>query len=103
MASPPGFNQSAGQIHSEVARDTDQSQLIVKKSWDVALGPVKGVIILPDPVEYNFNFMLLYFADPNESSDHVHGWKLDLNLPYHDGGNVTHQTSKSYFHHNSNF
>jgi hypothetical protein len=43
FASPPGFNLSAGQSHSEVARDTDQSQLIIKKSWDCALGPVKGV------------------------------------------------------------
>lgn len=43
MASPPGFNIAAGQNHSEVARDTDQTSLIAKKSWDVALGPVKGV------------------------------------------------------------
>lgn len=43
FSSPPGYNLSAGQMHSEVARDNDQSQLIMKKSWDVALGPVKGV------------------------------------------------------------
>lgn len=43
LSSPPGFNLSAAQSHSEVAKDTDQSQLIMKKSWDVALGPIKGV------------------------------------------------------------
>lgn len=43
-SNPPGFNLSAAQSHSEVAKDTDQSQLIMKKSWDVALGPIKGVI-----------------------------------------------------------
>lgn len=43
LAVPPGFNLSAAQSHIEVARDTDQNQLIMKKSWDVALGPIKGV------------------------------------------------------------
>lgn len=42
-SSPPGFNLSAGQSHSEVARDADQNQLIVKKSWDLALSPVKQI------------------------------------------------------------
>jgi len=46
LSSPPGFNLSAGQVHSEVAKDTDQNQLIIKKSWDVALGPVKGVSLV---------------------------------------------------------
>lgn len=40
---PPGYNLSAGQNHSEVAKDADQTQLITKKCWDVALGPVKQV------------------------------------------------------------
>ncbi|CRK90392.1 CLUMA_CG003989, isoform A [Clunio marinus] len=52
-ASPPGYNLSAGQHHSEVARDTDQSQLIIKKSWDVALGPVKGIPM---------NLLIMYMA-----------------------------------------
>lgn len=43
LASPPGYNPQVGQTHSEVAKDGDQSQLIIKKSWDVALGPIKGV------------------------------------------------------------
>lgn len=43
LASPPGFNLSVGQSHNEVAKDEDQSRLIIKKSWDIALGPIKQV------------------------------------------------------------
>jgi ER membrane protein complex subunit 4 len=44
LSSPPGFNLSAAQSHNEVTKDADQNQsLIHKKSWDVALGPIKGV------------------------------------------------------------
>lgn len=43
ISSPPGYNLSAGQIHSEVAKDNDSSHLIIKKSWDIALGPIKNV------------------------------------------------------------
>lgn len=42
-ASPPGYNPSVGQHHSEVAKETDQSNLIIKKSWELALGPIKQV------------------------------------------------------------
>ncbi|KAL7048225.1 hypothetical protein ACKWTF_003271 [Chironomus riparius] len=53
LAVPPGFNLSAAQSHSEVARDTDQNQLIMKKSWDVALGPIKGIPM---------NLLIMYMA-----------------------------------------
>lgn len=43
LPSPPGFNQSVGQSNMEVTMDTDQSHLILKKSWDIALGPIKQV------------------------------------------------------------
>ncbi|XP_055693176.1 ER membrane protein complex subunit 4 [Lutzomyia longipalpis] len=43
IASPPGYNPTVGQSHSEVAKDTDQNHLIMKKSWDIALGPIKQV------------------------------------------------------------
>lgn len=45
IAAPPGYNPSVGQSHNEVARDSDQSHLIIKKSWDIALGPIKQVRI----------------------------------------------------------
>lgn len=43
LAAPPGYNPSVGQSHNEVALDTDQNHLILKKSWDIALGPIKQV------------------------------------------------------------
>lgn len=46
IAAPPGYNPSVGQSHNEVAKDSDQSHLIIKKSWDIALGPIKQVRIL---------------------------------------------------------
>ncbi|XP_055535028.1 ER membrane protein complex subunit 4 [Wyeomyia smithii] len=53
IASPPGFNPSAGQVHSEVARDNDQSHLILKKSWDIALGPIK---------QFPMNLLIMYMS-----------------------------------------
>lgn len=44
IPSPPGYNLAVGHSHSEVAKDTDQNHLILKKSWDLALGPIKQVI-----------------------------------------------------------
>ena len=41
--SPPGYNPAVGNNHSEVAKDTDQSHLIIKKSWELALAPFKQV------------------------------------------------------------
>lgn len=45
IAAPPGFNPSIGPNHVEVAKETDQSHLILKKSWDLALAPVKQVAL----------------------------------------------------------
>lgn len=42
LASPPGYSSSLGQGHSEASRETE-ANLIVKKSWDVALAPWKQV------------------------------------------------------------
>ncbi|GAB0097990.1 ER membrane protein complex subunit 4 [Sergentomyia squamirostris] len=43
ITSPPGYNPTVGQSHSEVSKETDQNHLIIKKSWDIALAPIKQV------------------------------------------------------------
>lgn len=43
LASPPGFDPSIGNGHVEVAAETDSTHLILKRSWDLALGPIKQV------------------------------------------------------------
>ncbi|KAG8233410.1 hypothetical protein J437_LFUL013404 [Ladona fulva] len=43
LASPPGYNPSVGQVHTETSRESDPNHLIIKKSWDLALGPLKQV------------------------------------------------------------
>jgi len=42
LPSPPGYNANLGQVHAEQSREADPN-LIVKKSWDIALGPLKQV------------------------------------------------------------
>lgn len=42
--SPPGYSQSAGQNGTELTKDSESSRLIIKKSWDLALGPLKQVL-----------------------------------------------------------
>lgn len=42
LASPPGYYPNIRQCHGEVNQGRDMS-LIVKKSWDVALAPLKQV------------------------------------------------------------
>lgn len=42
LASPPGYYQNVRQFHSEVTPGQDMS-LLVKKSWDIALGPMKQI------------------------------------------------------------
>lgn len=44
LASPPGYSSSIGNNQIETARDADSARLIIKKSWDLALGPIKQVI-----------------------------------------------------------
>ncbi|BES88081.1 unnamed protein product [Nesidiocoris tenuis] len=43
MPSPPGFNPSVAAVHTETSRESDPNHLIIKKSWDLALGPLKQV------------------------------------------------------------
>lgn len=43
MASPPGYNPSVGQVYTESSKENDSNMLIIKKSWDLALGPLKQV------------------------------------------------------------
>lgn len=42
LASPPGYHPNIRQHHGEVNQGRDMS-LIVKKSWDIALAPLKQV------------------------------------------------------------
>lgn len=42
LPAPPGYSSSLGQVHAEASRETD-ANLIVKKSWDIALAPLKQV------------------------------------------------------------
>ncbi|XP_059472917.1 ER membrane protein complex subunit 4 [Neocloeon triangulifer] len=53
LPSPPGYNPSAVQVHAESSKETDSSHLILKKSWDLALGPLKQVPM---------NLFLMYMA-----------------------------------------
>ncbi|XP_050426581.1 ER membrane protein complex subunit 4 [Adelges cooleyi] len=41
--SPPGYSQAAGQNGTELSKDSESNRLIIKKSWDLALGPLKQV------------------------------------------------------------
>ncbi|KAE8740909.1 hypothetical protein FOCC_FOCC013577 [Frankliniella occidentalis] len=40
---PPGFNPAVSQAHTETSKDNDPSHLIIKKSWELALAPLKQV------------------------------------------------------------
>ena len=42
MPSPPGFSASINALHAEASRQSDPS-LRAKRSWDLALGPIKQV------------------------------------------------------------
>jgi ER membrane protein complex subunit 4 len=53
LPAPPGYNPSAVQAHAELSKETDSSHLILKKSWDLALGPLKQVPM---------NLFLMYMA-----------------------------------------
>lgn len=43
LASPPGYSASNVGLNTEVSKKTDISRLITKKSWDLALAPIKQV------------------------------------------------------------
>lgn len=42
LCSPPGYSSSLTSLHAEASRVTDPS-LKAKRSWDIALGPIKNV------------------------------------------------------------
>ncbi|CAG2117199.1 unnamed protein product [Medioppia subpectinata] len=42
LSSPPGYSCQSSSIHIDSSRPTDHS-LIVKKSWDIALAPMKQI------------------------------------------------------------
>jgi len=52
IANPPGYNSSVSFHHTETTREVDPN-LIVKRSWDFALGPIKQVPM---------NLFLMYMA-----------------------------------------
>ncbi|RZF35925.1 hypothetical protein LSTR_LSTR008495 [Laodelphax striatellus] len=43
VPSPPGYNPALGQVYTETSKESDPNHLIIKKSWDLALGPLKQV------------------------------------------------------------
>lgn len=43
MPSPPGYSTFNVGLNTEVSKKTDVSRLITKKSWDLALAPLKQV------------------------------------------------------------
>ncbi|KAJ3654823.1 hypothetical protein Zmor_013982 [Zophobas morio] len=43
LAPPPAYSLSGPAVSSEVSKKTDVSRLITKKSWDLALAPLKQV------------------------------------------------------------
>ncbi|XP_026727066.1 ER membrane protein complex subunit 4 [Trichoplusia ni] len=43
LPSPPGYSASANASYTESSKDTDSNLLLIKKLWDVALGPLKQV------------------------------------------------------------
>ncbi|XP_013182956.1 ER membrane protein complex subunit 4 [Amyelois transitella] len=40
---PPGYSQSSNSSYTESSKDADSNLLLIKKLWDVALGPLKQV------------------------------------------------------------
>lgn len=46
LALPPGYDFTVGQVHTETSKDNDPNHLIIKKSWDLALGPLKQASLL---------------------------------------------------------
>ncbi|VVD01709.1 unnamed protein product [Leptidea sinapis] len=43
IPSPPGYSQSLSSSYVESSKDSDSNLLLIKKLWDVALGPLKQV------------------------------------------------------------
>lgn len=49
----PGFDPSVAQVHTQSSKDVDTSHLVYKRSWEIALGPIKQ---LP------MNLFIMYMA-----------------------------------------
>lgn len=43
LAAPPAYSTHLTGLHTELSKNSDTSHLIMKKSWEVALGPLKQV------------------------------------------------------------
>ena len=45
LPNPPGYSTSVNALHGEAARQADPS-LRLKRSWEIALGPIKQVRLI---------------------------------------------------------
>lgn len=97
IPSPLGYNPSALVNQSEVVRD---QRLVIKKSWDLALGPLKNVSSSPleRPV-----LNLWIPSDSHESIHHVHVRKLDFHFSHHDGRHDADPAYQGHLHHPGDF
>lgn len=92
--SPPGYSQLAGQSGTELSKENESNRLIIKKSWDLALGPLKQVYFTKIVLR-KLLVNILYFIGTNEFVYYVYGWKFNFNISDHDGWHVNRTTSKS--------
>lgn len=61
LASPPGYNPSVNQVYTESSKENDSNHLIIKKSWDLALGPLKQVRAYYNFKSHTFKFCNLAY------------------------------------------
>lgn len=92
---PPGYSQLAGQNGTELSRDSESSRLIIKKSWDLALGPLKQVLTLINFKLYIFLLIFCHCLGTNELVYYVYGRKFDFHISNHDGWYVDSKTGQS--------
>lgn len=98
----------------EVTMDTDQSHLILKKSWDIALGPIKQVSHPFDPFFITIDrriditihrkielISLSISTGTNEFVNNVHVRKFDFNISNNDGGHDAGASDKGDHRHTS--
>ena len=48
LPAPPGYSHSVAVAATEATRETDSS-LLIKRSWDIALQPLKSVRFIKNP------------------------------------------------------
>ena len=60
LPSPPGYSSSINALHGEAQRQADPS-LKAKRSWEIALGPIKQVIF-EDFLSVQFRVHLSIFS-----------------------------------------